>query len=174
LERVRQALTAVPAPTVQVDLARLFQEAAERQTRQARRWRRSALALGAVAALLLLALGLNVQVHFAGRQLTVTWGLAPADQPGSAPKAPPVVADRKAPRPAPDIDERLRVMNDLIHALAADVETRDEQQRQKLTALQEQITVLRQQANYQWRATEQNAAALRVVQVKGTKKGDTP
>ena len=37
LERVRAALTAVPAPSVQVDLPGLFRQAALRQARQARR-----------------------------------------------------------------------------------------------------------------------------------------
>jgi hypothetical protein len=178
LEHVRQALSAVPAPAVQVDLPRLFQEAAQRQARRARRWRRAALALGAVAALLILALGLNVQVRFEGRRLTVSWGPAPAEKPEPAPKAPPappMLADRKnPPKAGPDIEERLRVMNDLIHAIAADVQARDGQQRQNLAALQDQVTALARQAAYQWKATEQNSAALQVAQLTGTPKGENP
>jgi hypothetical protein len=54
------------------------------------------------------------------------------------------------------------------------VQARDGQQKQNLAALQEQVTVLRQQAAYQWRATEQNSAALRVAQSTGTPKGENP
>ena len=66
LERVRQALSGIPAPTVEVDLHQIFRQAAERQARRARRWRRAAIALGAVAAVLLLAVGLRLEIRVEG------------------------------------------------------------------------------------------------------------
>src|SRR5262245_34393717 len=58
LDRLRHGLdTLPPAPPVEVDLSRLYQEAARRQERRLRRWRLTAVALAAAAAGLLLVLG---------------------------------------------------------------------------------------------------------------------
>src|SRR5262249_39351684 len=71
LAQVRQALDAVPAPRVSVDVSRLFAEAADRR---ARRWRRIAFGGAALAAGLLLAFGLKLQVRAGNGQVVITWG----------------------------------------------------------------------------------------------------
>jgi anti-sigma factor RsiW len=176
LERVRQALTAVPVPDIQVDLPLLYQQAAEREARRARRWRRAAAALAAAAALLLLALGLRLEVRLEGRRLVLSWGGA-AEKADPAPeerKAPKAVAVRPKARPGSDIEERLRLLNDLVHALAADVEERDARQRQDLAQVQDQLEGLRRQASRQWTQTERSVAALYAAHLILARKGESP
>src|SRR5262245_30462451 len=62
LKDVRRLLDAVPAPAIKVDVPRLYRQAAARQERKLRRWRPAAVALLASAALLLIALALNLEV----------------------------------------------------------------------------------------------------------------
>ena len=59
VQRLRRSLDALPAPTVQVDLSRLYQQATEQQLRRLRRWRRVAVGLLAAAATFLIALAFN-------------------------------------------------------------------------------------------------------------------
>src|SRR5438445_9126428 len=63
LAHARAALDAVPVPAVRVDVARLYTEIAARQERRARRWRRVSMAIAALAAALLLVVGLRMQVR---------------------------------------------------------------------------------------------------------------
>jgi anti-sigma factor RsiW len=171
LQRVRHLLSAVPVPTVQVDLPLLYQRAADRQARRLRRWRRAALALGAVAALLLLALGLGLEVRLDARQLVLRWGPAPAEKAGLEPRAEfrPV---RPEARTRPDVEERLQLMNELIHALSAEVGMREERQRQDLDQLRQELEGLRRLANRRWSETERTVAALYAAHLTLTRKGD--
>ena len=67
LERTRSALDATPLPAA-VDLNQIFRSEVERQRRTARRWRAAAL-VGIAAAVLVLALRLDIRAD--GRQVTV-------------------------------------------------------------------------------------------------------
>src|SRR5580704_683973 len=71
LDAQRRALDDVPTPDVQIDLAQLYRDAADRQARRLRRWRRTALALGAVAAVLLLIFGLRLEVRVEAHQVVL-------------------------------------------------------------------------------------------------------
>src|SRR5579885_2491446 len=62
LTGVRRLLDDAVVPHVVVDLAQLHHALAERQQRSARRWQRVAVALGALAAVLLLAIGLRLEL----------------------------------------------------------------------------------------------------------------
>jgi hypothetical protein len=173
LQQLRHALDSVPAPSVQVDLPRLYREAAERQERRARRWRRAALACCAAAALLLLVVGLRLQVRVDAHQLIVRWGSAP--EPLAGVPAPP----RDAPPPdTPDAlalaeaRERLELMSNLIHALNEDLEARDAQQKQALKRLQARLDEMQFQGNVRWGETERNIAALYAAHFGPTKKGE--
>jgi hypothetical protein len=176
LERVRQALTAMPAPTVEVDVHRIFRQAADRQARRARRWRRAALALGAAAALLLFVVGLRLEVRAEAGQLVIRWGNAPAKEIEPAPRKAPtprVVAEQPGPDSLPELERRLRLNNDLIHAVAQDVEDRDRTYRDLLTQLRAALDTLARQTARQWTETERNVAALYVFQ-NLLKKGNEP
>jgi hypothetical protein len=173
LEKIRAALSAVPVPAVQIDLPGIYRQAAERQARRARRWRRAALACCGVAAALLMVIGLRLEVRVGGNELIVRWGAPPPENPRPQPKqdsSPPAqVKDRPAPQ-VPDADERLRLMNELIHALTTDIEARDVHQQQRLARLQERLDRLSDQAS-RWRLeTERDVAALYTAQF--VKKGE--
>jgi anti-sigma factor RsiW len=172
LQRVRHTLDVLPAPAVQVDLPRLYREAAERQVRRAQRWRRVALAGCAAAAVLLLVAGLRLQVRLDARQLVVRWG-AP-DEPAAGPSrnqdTPP--RDRPAAGAPDETEERLALISSLIHALAEDLEARDAQQQQAVKRLQDRLDALQFQGNARWGETERNIAALYAAQFGPIKKGE--
>jgi len=174
LERVRAALTAMSAPLVQVDLPALYRQTAESQARRVRRWRRTALALCGVAAALLLVIGLRLEVRVAANQLTVRWGSPPekAGAPPKQPPAPPIRVERPKGLPAQEVRERLRLMDELIHALTADMQERDVQQHERLARIQERLNRLGEQAQLWQTETERNVAALYAAQFVSTKKGD--
>jgi anti-sigma factor RsiW len=148
LRKVCQALDAAPAPVVQLDPGVVREEALRRERRRARRWRRAALAAAAAAVLLAgLALLPRLEVRFEGHQFVVRWGAEPQKSVAPAPPAPPE-------------DDRLRQLETLVQALAADVQGRDLQRLQELLALQEQIDRLRQEAARLRVSTEQDVSTL--------------
>jgi predicted anti-sigma-YlaC factor YlaD len=171
LERVREALGVVLAPAVQVDVTRLLQQAADRQTRRARRWRRTAVALAGLAAALLAAVALRLEVGMEANRLVLSWGDAPQTPTQSA-VAPTEAGARSAARLPPDLAERLRVISDTVHALAADVEARDARQQQNLDVLRQQVDILRRQVSFQWSESQRRVALLRTVQATPNEKGD--
>jgi hypothetical protein len=170
LEGIRRALDMVPAPAVRVDLPRLYREAAARQVRRAGRWRWAAAACGAAAAVLLVVLGLRLEVRVESQQLVVRWGTAPekviVPPPGPGPRA-------ESPPPSPDVEERLRVLSELIHALADDVAARDEQEQQRVDRVRARLDELQRQGNRRMSETERNVAALYVAHYIA-QKGEKP
>jgi hypothetical protein len=172
LDRVRRALDLVPVPAVEVDLARLYQEAATRQTRGTRRWRWGAAGCAAAAAVLLLVLGLRLEVRMEAHQLVLRWG-APAQQadPVLPPEPPRAQVIPPLSPTSPEVEERLRVMSELIHALAEDVGERDAQQKEQLALLEAHLQKLQLQGNLRWTETERTFAALCVAQF-GKPKGE--
>jgi hypothetical protein len=142
LTHVRRSLDTLPAPAPRVDLSLLYTEAARRQERQVRRWRRATLALVAAAAVLLLALGLKLEIRLEASQLTVRWG-APPQTIRQEPQPPLEVAKNIEPQTTPVISaEEIQRMNNLIHALAADVDSRDRRSQQEIAALQMHLDAL--------------------------------
>jgi anti-sigma factor RsiW len=142
LTHTRRSLDALPAPSVRVDFSRLYAEATRRQVQQVRRWRRATFALVAAAAILLLGLGLKLEIRAEAGQLTVRWGTPSATiQP--EPQAPPEVANNIEKPQTPVISaEEIQRMNNLIHALAADVDSRDRRSQKEIAALQMHVDAL--------------------------------
>jgi hypothetical protein len=163
LDRVRAALDTVPVPVVQVDLPRLYQEAAARQARCVRTWRRTALACAAVAALLLVVFGLRLQVRVGPHEMVLRWGdVPPAVTPPSSGAA---EADA-------EVAQRLQLMSELIHALADDLESRDAQQRDSLKRLQARLDALHLQNDARWGEARRDIAALYVARFGPPRKGE--
>jgi hypothetical protein len=177
LEQVRSALSLSPVTAIHVDVSRLYLEAADRQARRLRRWRRAAVALAGVAAVLLLTVWFRLEVGFEGRQLVVRLGGSPAATDGQGPArekqpAPPSLARRDPTAGAESLQERLQVMDELIHALSADMEQRDAQQQEKLTRLRDRLEALREQTHERLTQTERVVAALGAAQLSLTKGGE--
>ncbi len=165
LQGVRRLLDAAPAPAVEIDMPRLFQSVAARQARRLKRWRRVALAAGAVAAALLLVLGLRLQIRLESRQLIVRWGDPSPAAP--APVAPKTIVT--APALPADTEAELTVLRELIHALKQDADDRDQQFQERLTRLEGHVQAIQQLADRRWNATEKNMDALYLLTCKGEK-----
>jgi anti-sigma factor RsiW len=151
LQQVRRLLDAPKPPAAQVDLPRLYRDAAALQQRRLRRWRRLACAALAAAAVLLVVFGLKLEVRLEGHQLVLRWGAPPA---APAPVRP--VAPAEAAASAAD----LRTVRELLHLLAADVEERDRRQQQALAWLQGRLENLHGQSLERWTTTERDVRAL--------------
>jgi hypothetical protein len=169
LERVRGALDAAPVPAVQVDLHQLYRDAMARQARRLRRWRRAAVVCAAAAAVLVAVVGLRLQVRVQANQVVLSWDNRPAPRVAPAPTPPPTEA--KVPA---DVEERLRLMSNLIHALADDMESRDSHQQESLARIEERLNTLQAQGNRRWSETERTVAALAAAQLDTMQKGESP
>ena len=167
LQSVRRLLDEAPVPRIEVDLPRLYQSLADRQNPATAALARVALAFGAVAAVLLLAIGLRVQVRVQAGQMLVCWGDPPPAPPVGQAFQPDAVPESQAGKP--DLREDLRVLSDLIHALKQDADERDQHFDERLDRLQKHVLALESQADSRWSATEQDVAALYLLTSKGEK-----
>ncbi len=162
LGELRQVLGALPsAPRVQIDLASLFAEVARREHQHERRWRRVALA--ALAACVLVALGalvLRLEIKADRDQVVVRWGapVLPTPLP-----SPPQIAT-KTPDSPPIDPEQLRMLSDLIQALAQDVVDRDEARLAQIQRLQHELQQVQDQATHRWTLTQRDLTALYLAQ----------
>src|SRR5205807_10411967 len=123
------------------------------------RWRRAAVVLLGAAALLLLVLGLKLEVRVNAHQLVVRWGATP--EPATpAPQSPRIVHADPSP---PSINaEEFQLMKDLIHALAADADTRDRQWQREVATLQGRLEALQSRSQQ----SDRLVAALYTAQFK--------
>jgi hypothetical protein len=155
LDRLRQALDAVPVPAVAVDVAQVYRLEAERQQRRLRRWRRLAVAaVAAAAAVVVLTAALRLEVRVEGNQVSLRWGAPPA--------APDVAlaAGRPESRPLAEAQEQLQLLSELLQGLREDCDARDQRRQEALARLQAQLDDLRQHVARRWDVTDADVAAL--------------
>jgi anti-sigma factor RsiW len=171
LAEVRRLLDHAPAPKIRVHVPRILLEARQRTQKRLRRWRRAALILGSVAAVLLVVLCLKLEIHTDGHQLVVRWGPVVAAQ-GQLP-APKEIERPAAPLAKPQVTAaEMKLVKDLLHALAGSVEARDARWQQALARFELQLTQLEEQARTRWAATESYVSALHTSQLANRSKGD--
>jgi anti-sigma factor RsiW len=161
LRAVGRLLDAAPMPRAEVNLAQVYAEAMQQQARRARRWRRATIALAGVAALALLVFGLKLEVSVQAHQVVVRWNSPPAtvDPDNKLPQDTPALA-RVVPPSPPVTAEDMHLVKELIHAIAADVETRDERQREALNLLVKNLEAFQYGDSQRWKATQRDVAAL--------------
>ncbi len=164
LASVRRLLDDAAVPRVALNLPQLHRALAERQMQRARRWRRMAVALGGIAAVLLLAIGLRLEIRLEASQLVVRWGDPPVGQAFQPDYSQP---ERQAGKP--DLRDDLRVLSDLIHALKQDADDRDQRCEDRLDCLEKHVRALQSQGDLRWSATEKTVAALYLLSRKGEK-----
>lgn len=169
LGRVRQVLDLPETPKVKVDLARLFEQAGRQQQLRLRRWRRTAAALVAVAAMLLVVFFLKIEIRVQASEFTIRWGTPPAP----ALPVPAKVVVQAPPAPAISPDE-FQVLKNLVHALAENGDVRDRQQQIDVLQLQARIDDLQRQSQARFTAAEHDVAALYANQFGTTDKGTKP
>jgi hypothetical protein len=172
LTRLRQTLDALPSPTVSVDVQRVLQTAASRQILRLRRWQRVAVTLSGLAAVLIVALFLRVELRVQGNEVSVRWGATAEPQPA----APSVKVDRPQVVPAanPDLDERLVLLTGLVHALADDQQMRHADRQQQFDDLAQRLEQLQAQDTVRWNETKRDLTALYVAHFGLTQKGTQP
>jgi anti-sigma factor RsiW len=180
LMNVRSALDATPAPAVHVDVPGLITAAAERNMR---RWRRIAVAGAALAASLLIVFCLRLRVTAGNGEIVIAWN--PASRRGTQqswvgerPEAsfqtkPPVALAPGSPR-IDALEERLQLQQELIRALATDIESRDRQRGNEIQAVRARIDAVQQFAARQWADAERWVNALYVAQFKRPEEKTNP
>lgn len=172
LAHTRTALDAAPVPAVRVNVAQLFMVAAERQERRARRWRRVAVATAALAAALLVVVGLRIQIRIETHQVVIAWGQAPVSPERERPAiASPPGADAPI---SPELEERLRLLHDLTHALAADIDRRDRRRQAETAELAHNLESFQRVAAQKWAEAERFFSALYVAHFKPSDGGGKP
>jgi hypothetical protein len=176
LADVRRLLDAVPAPAVTVDLPGLYRAAAAQQAGRLRRWRRVACASLAAAAALVVGLLLpRVELRLDANQVVVCWGAVPAPPlplpPAPRPEPPVVVA--QTPTTA-EIEQELRLLNEVVQTLSNDADARDERRRHEIDKLRAQVTILQRQIAELRLTTETDVAALYAAQSPEKEKGTSP
>jgi hypothetical protein len=178
LRCVRRLLAAAPAPEPRVDAPALCRKAAELQARRLRFWRRAAAAAVLVtAASLGLALVPRLEVRLSGQELAVRWGRPEAPPAPPPPADPSPRADPTPPKgdssPSPASEERMRVLSELVQALAEDGRKRDYDHAQEVARLRDQLHELERQSARRCAATERDVEALYATQFK-SQKGEKP
>src|SRR5438874_2201691 len=116
---VRRGLDAVPATKSNVDVARLFRAENDRLRQRSQRWRVATLAAIAATALVL---ALRLEVRVGAGQMTVRWG-EPEALPAPVPA--PVAVVRAEPVMPPQLEERLKTLQQLIVTLAESADAGD-------------------------------------------------
>lgn len=153
LVQVRRALNDMPQSEVVVDTAAIAQRAVPRSP-PTRVWRKLAAATALAIAIGGLAL-LKLDVQVDGRQLTVRWGR---------------LAKPQATGDVAALDERIRVLQELTHALAADVSARDRSR--DVDRLSARVDALSRHVNRRFSEAERDMNALYAARFKPEAKGD--
>ncbi len=160
-----------PIRDVRVDLERLYGDMADQQRRRTRRGRYVAAAAASAAAVLLAFLLTRCEVRLDSQQFVLRWDAA-------SPPAAPLV-DASAARvvqvvqgPAAS-DEQIKLLKELVHALADEVKSRDLEQQQRLARLSKRFQELERSTDLQRLAVNRDVAALYMAffgpKEKGTK-----
>jgi predicted anti-sigma-YlaC factor YlaD len=173
-QRVRGALDSVSSPPVQIDVARLFQQVAARKAKQARRWRRAAMAVCGIAAALLLVVLLRLEVRVQPQQLRVRWGTAPAEEKTHEPTLIERIIVREDRAALDALEDRVGTLDELLHAVITDVGDRDERQTQRVARLRDRVEELRLQNSRRWSDLDRSVAAMYTALFVLPKKGEKP
>jgi anti-sigma factor RsiW len=167
LQKVRQAMDAVPPATVNVDVSWIYRQASLRQERRLRRWRRLALAGLTATVVLLILVRHPLEVRLDGSQLVIRWGGSRESAPSNS-SIPQIVHRDANPRATVNaMGSELEMLRKLIHALADNAESRDRDQQDRFQELQEQIRRLQTRLEP---ATEHVEAPIPIIHNEGFEK----
>jgi anti-sigma factor RsiW len=145
---VRQGLGMLPAPEIRVDIVRVYEQAALQQQRRLRRWRRAAIAVSGIAALVaVVAFGLRFEAHVESHQFVLRWGTPPADTVAPDNKVPQLQPQSPAPPESanPVTADQIQVLSKLIRALVDDVRDLDRQRREDAATFQARLRAFQEQ-----------------------------
>ncbi len=170
ITEVQRLLDAVPAPTVAVDLPRLYRDVADGHGRQVRRWRFVALAGLAAAVVVAALLVSHLEVRVDANQLVLRWGAGPTapDRPELPPPAPPRPQETTTAAPlisTAEINQQLRMLRELVQAISDDADLREQRRQREIAALQNRMRGLEQQMTQLRLAAQREVTALYTAQV---------
>lgn len=166
LRAVREALNSTPMPEVVVDPAQIFLASSAPLPRK--RWLPRAIS-GALAASLLALAILNLEVRVDQQQLVVRWGAPPV-----APVAQIVNPPQTDSRAIASLEERVKLLQELTHALARDADRRDRLRTDDIIRTKAQIDALTQSSGQQLVETRRDVDALYAAHFKSSEPGAKP
>jgi anti-sigma factor RsiW len=169
LRRVRRLLDESPTPPARFDRFSRRQDV-ELPNRAARRWRIVAL-VGLAATILVAAMRLEVRID--QRQMVVRWGRVEPAAPMADQHRSPVIIRENAAEPT-EVAERLKLLHELVHALAASVEAGDSDRREELAKLRKELAAIQEFDKKRWAATERDVSALYTAQFGARNSGANP
>jgi uncharacterized membrane protein YccC len=160
---LRKILDTTPAVEPRpVDLARLYRDALDRQARVARRWKRAAIGVAALAASVLAVVLLpKLELRANGHEFAVRWGTPPEAEVTPDPRVQQLL-DEQAKQLAAirATNAKHTDLQDLLLTLAADVDQRDKEQQQKLLTLAKRLGEFETLTARQFQDTEKTNTAL--------------
>lgn len=152
----RQALDAPTVPEITVDVASIHAQSMAMQAQSMRRWKRFAIAASALAACLLAFLLIRPDVRVSDGQMVIRWGSEP-ERPGlnesAIARAPQAARDR-------DLEERIRMLSDLVQVLYFQMEHADQKRKEELEVLITRLDLLRIQSQQRWDETQRDVNTL--------------
>ena len=125
-------------------------------------------AMAGIAALVLIAVT-RMDIRIDQRQITVRWGRS---EPVSVEPREAIVRHEVIVPTA--LDERLTLLNELVHALAASQEDGDGQRRDEIARLREEIASMQRHSLERWKETERDVSALYTAQFGARIQGANP
>jgi hypothetical protein len=158
-------LPAGPEPTMQIDLAGLYREAALRQARSHRRWRWLGL-----AATLLLALGGvwafvgRLEVRVTEHEFVLRWGSA---SPASAANMSGPVLPSPRAGSAEKREEQIEVLAAMVRAMVQELQAVEMRQRRDRADLDVRVSGIQEQSLKRWVALQKDLEALYLLTQKG-------
>jgi Putative zinc-finger len=170
LQQVRQLLdqASVPGASIVVPASAGFE--LRRQRRSTWRWRAAAL-IGLAAAVGFAAV--RLELRFDNRQVVVRWGRFEPPPARVEPVPTPIIVHRETELSA-GAHEQLRVLNELVHALAANLEAGDHGRREDLIKLRQELAAIRQIEDKRWSETRRDVSALYTAQFGARNSGENP
>jgi Putative zinc-finger len=156
----RQALDSAPVPDMRINVAAIQNQALALQARSMRRWKRFAFAAMALAASLLALLVIRPDIRINDGELAIRWA-APAEPPRTGE---PIFLAQAPPVRDAELDERIRVLSNLIQMLNLQMEGADQKRRDELEVLIARVDLLRIQSQQRWDETNRDVTALYTAQ----------
>jgi anti-sigma factor RsiW len=178
-ERERQALIQVkglldlpPASLPEIRLASLYRELAERQDRRAKLWRRAVIVLATAAAVLIAILGMSrLELQLSRGQVVIRWGSASrgsdSDADSPAPIQSPISSESQLLPRLVALEQRSRLLSELIHALADNVQALDRREQQDTARLDVRFQGMQQISSQRWSDFVQTVNSIRTALPKG-------
>ncbi len=157
LVATRHALDSAAVPEATVDLRAIHAETLAMQARTMRRWKRFAIAASTLAAGLLAFLLIRPDIRVGDGQLVIRWAPSTEQMHATAP-APQSVRDA-------DLEERIRLLNSLVHSLQKQVDGNEQQVRKEVEYALVCLELLRIQSQQQWEEIRRDMGVLHTAQI---------